>query len=226
MALLVRTGSRKLSTASGAHALAWASGIQTTRYPLHDLSSASGRQVVEEARQALATTGCASFPGFLRPEVCSEAAAEAVQAAKFAFVCDSEHNAYQLPAEPGLPETHVRNLMMRTRVASTAWDEVQGPLRRLYEYDGLVEFVGAVLGDRPLYRLADPLGCCSVNIFRPGWYHAWHFDESEYTTTLSLQQSEAGGEFEFTVSSQATLQQPLLLLQPHPPAASVAVLSG
>ena len=49
-----------------------------------------------------------------------------------------------------------------------------------------------------MYRLADPLGACTVNIFKPGWYHAWHFDESEYTTTLCLQQSEKGGEFEFT----------------------------
>ena len=65
---------------------------------------------------------------------------------------------------------------MRTRVASTAWDEIEGPLRALFEYNGLVDFVGAVLGQR-LYRLADPLGACSVNIFRPGWHHAWHFDE-------------------------------------------------
>ena len=96
--------------------------------------------------------------------------------------------------DPKLPETHVRNMTMQTRVASTAYDEVQGPLRRLYEYDGLVEFLRAVL-DQPLYRLADPLGACSVNIFRPGWFHAWHFDETEYTTTLALQQSESGGDF-------------------------------
>ena len=49
-----------------------------------------------------------------------------------------------------------------------------------------------------LFRLADPLGAVSINIFRPGWHHAWHFDESEFTTTLCLQQSDAGGEFEFT----------------------------
>ena len=39
---------------------------------------------------------------------------------------------------------------------------------------------------------------CSVNVFRPGWSHAWHFDEAEYTTTLCLQQAEVGGEFLYT----------------------------
>ena len=43
-----------------------------------------------------------------------------------------------------------------------------------------------------------------MNIFRPGWNHAWHFDESEYTTTLCLQQPEEGGEFEFTAPLRAS----------------------
>ena len=50
----------------------------------------------------------------------------------------------------------------------------------------------------PTSRLGDPLGAASINIFRPGWNHAWHFDEAEYTTTLCLQQAEEGGEFEFS----------------------------
>ena len=49
-----------------------------------------------------------------------------------------------------------------------------------------------------MYQLADPLGACSVNIFRPGWSHAWHFDEARFTTTLCLQQPEHGGEFEYS----------------------------
>jgi hypothetical protein len=94
---------------------------------------------------------------------------------------------------------------MRTRVASTAFDELDGGLlHRLYNYDGLVDFVRDVTCSPQLFRLADPLGACSVNIFRPGWHHAWHFDESEFTTTLCLQKSERGGEFEFTPRLRAS----------------------
>ena len=75
-----------------------------------------------------------------------------------------------------------------------------GPLYQLYNSDEFRSFVGSVVGKKEdeFFRLADPLGACSINIFRPGWFHAWHFDESEFTTTLCLQQSEEGGEFEFT----------------------------
>ena len=41
---------------------------------------------------------------------------------------------------------------MLTRVASVPFDELRGALRRLYEYDGLVDFIGAVLGKDEFYR--------------------------------------------------------------------------
>ena len=68
----------------------------------------------------------------------------------------------------------------------------------------MARFVAAVTQRTPLYPLADELGACSVNVFRPGWSHAWHFDESEFTTTLCLQSAEAGGTFEFTEPLRST----------------------
>lgn len=174
--------------------------VDVARYPVRHLRSERGREVITRAREALKAIGCASFPGFLTPAAVESAAEEARRASPHAFETDSWHNAYQLPEEdPSLPPRHARNLKMRTRVASIAYDELkqEGTLRRLYKAGGLVDFVGAVLGRR-LHRLADPLGACSVNIFRPGWHHAWHFDEAEYTTTLCLQTSDVGGEFEYS----------------------------
>ena len=88
---------------------------------------------------------------------------------------------------------------MRTLVASTAFDELDPSraIRRLYARDEFLELVRAVT-NTTLYRLADPLGAASVNVFRDGWEHAWHYDESEVTVTLSLQTAESGGRFEFT----------------------------
>jgi len=88
---------------------------------------------------------------------------------------------------------------LRTIVGSVAYDLLPAgsPLRRLYDWDNLIELVRLVL-DRPaLYRLADPLGALSINVFRPGGHHAWHFDEAEYTTTIMLQEAEEGGHFEY-----------------------------
>ena len=121
-------------------------------------------------------------------------------AAPSAFETDDTHNAYQLSdTDATLPTSHVRNQQMRTRVASTACDELDPSraIRALYASDELLGLVKAITG-RSVHRLADPLGAASINVFRSGWAHAWHYDESEFTVTLSLVQAAEGGAFEFT----------------------------
>ena len=38
-----------------------------------------------------------------------------------------------------------------------------------------------------------------------GWSHAWHFDESHFSTTLMLQKAEHGGDFQHTQPIRAGL---------------------
>lgn len=172
--------------------------VNTVRYPLAEEHSA-----LAAARRSLAETGVASFPGFLTPEATAAAAAEAVAASPSAFVTDSTHNAWQSPRNATLPDEHVVNLFMPTRVASIAFDEIGSTLRALYDDDDVLAFLSSLLG-KPLHRLADPLGACSINVFRERWSHAYHFDEAEYTVTLSLQQAEEGGDFVFTPPLRAS----------------------
>ena len=174
--------------------------VNLGRYPIGDLRSAEGRALVEKAKSDLETTGCASFPCFLAPGALADAVEEATAAAPSAFATDDTHNAYQLSdTDATLPATHVRNTQMRTRVASTACDELDSSraIRALYATDELLGLVKAITG-RSVHRLADPLGAASINVFRSGWSHAWHYDESEFTVTLSLVQAAEGGAFEFT----------------------------
>ena len=173
--------------------------VNLERYPIGDLSSAEGRVLVEQARRDLVDEGCASFPCFLAPGALADAVAEATAAAPSAFATDDTHNAYQLSTDATLPLSHVRNQQMRTRVASTACDELDSSraIRALYATDELLGLVKAITG-RSVHRLADPLGAASINVFRSGWSHAWHYDESEFTVTLSLVQAAEGGAFEFT----------------------------
>ena len=156
-----------------------APGVDLLRYPIDDLSSAAARAMLSAARKSLAETGVASFPGFLTCEATAAAAEEARRSAPTAFVTDAEHTAWQLPRSPPVAIEHVRNLMMRTRVASIAYDELGPSLHALYNSEAVLRFVEAVVGREPntMHQLADPLGACSVNVFKPGWSHAWHFDE-------------------------------------------------
>ena len=174
--------------------------VNLERYPIGDLRSAEGRALVEKAQSDLADEGCASFPCFLAPAALADAVEEATAAAPGAFETDDTHNAYQLSdTDATLSSTHVRNQQMRTRVASTACDELDESraIRALYACDELLGLVKAITG-RSVHRLADPLGAASINVFRSGWSHAWHYDESEFTVTLSLVQAAEGGAFEFT----------------------------
>lgn len=169
--------------------------VNLERYPLHALESMAGQAMVDEARRQLVEQGLASFPGLLRTSAIDSAVAAIEPLVDCAFATDDAHNAYQLPDEPSLPSSHVRNAKMRTRVASVAYDELRGPARTVYDF--LPPLVNAVVG-KELYKLADPLGAATINVFRAEWEHAWHYDEAEFTTTLSLMQAERGGDFEFT----------------------------
>ncbi|KNC72533.1 hypothetical protein SARC_14908 [Sphaeroforma arctica JP610] len=180
-------------------------GIDLKKYPIDNLNTPEARELIERSRKALKETGCASYPGFLTEEATRICAHEAAIKSEHAFVTDKGHTAFQRPADSSEPRAnHVRNTFMSTQVASTAYDELdtKGALRKLYESDSLLHFVNAVIGrdnsTEPLYHLSDQLGACSINVFREGWSHAWHFDESEFTTTLSLQTAERGGVFEYT----------------------------
>mmetsp|Transcript_8348 Transcript_8348/g.23976 ORF Transcript_8348/g.23976 Transcript_8348/m.23976 type:complete len:223 (+) Transcript_8348:121-789(+) len=126
--------------------------------------------------------------------------AEASAKSAAAYVTDDTHNAYLTAADASKPKGHLVNQFMRTRVASVAFDELSpgGDLVRLYEQQALAEVVRRITEQDRVFHSADPLGRCSINVFRSGWNHAWHFDESEFTTTLMLQTAEQGGAFQFT----------------------------
>jgi len=173
--------------------------IDRARYPIDRLREPQGAAFLERCRAQLRTEGVCTLAGFLTTEAVAAVAAEATRALPSAFFCENTHNAWLEPDDGRFPPDHPRRRRLATNVGSVAFDRLpaDGPLRRLYGWDAMTDFVGAVLDRSPFYRLADPLGAVSINVFRPGDAHAWHFDESEYTTTIMLQEAETGGAFEY-----------------------------
>ena len=173
--------------------------VDLGRYPISAPDGADASRLVHDCRAALLEHGVATLPGFVRPDAVAAMAAESEASLDRAFYCDNRHNAYLKAPDASLPTDHPRNRMLATQVGSIAYDLMApgATLRRLYAWDPLVAFIGRVLGREPFFRLADPLGACSVNVFQPGMGHQWHFDESEFTTTLMLQPAEQGGHFDY-----------------------------
>lgn len=168
---------------------------------LRDLGSDAAKVEIAKASKSLEEHGVATFPNFLTNAALREARGESRAKADSAFESNDKHNIYLLPGrDDSLAGDHVRNRPYATQVASIAYDELDpnGTLARLYNTQTLANLVKKVTGLRSCYHSADPLGRCSVNVFKDGWKHAWHFDESEYSTTLMLQKPSEGGIFQYT----------------------------
>ena len=68
---------------------------------------------------------------------------------------------------------------------------------RIYEWPPFIDFLAAVMNKQRLHPMDDPLARANVLTYRAGEALNWHFDRSEFTTTLLLQSPAAGGEFQY-----------------------------
>ena len=173
--------------------------VNLGRYPIDDLARPEAVRLVADSRRSFAESGLCMLPDFIRTEALASLVAETESVKDRAYFCESTHNAYLEPDDPAYPPDHPRRRRDHSFVGSIAFDLFPegAALRRLYDWDPLKDFIAAVLDKPVLYRFADPLGACSVNVFRDGGRHAWHFDEAEFTVTLMLQAPEHGGAFEY-----------------------------
>ena len=67
----------------------------------------------------------------------------------------------------------------------------------IYQYEPLIRFLAATMDKPRLHAMQDPLARANVMSYRDGEALNWHFDRSEFTTTLLLQAAEQGGDFEY-----------------------------
>ena len=178
--------------------------VNLERCPIDVPDSAGGAAFRQACRRRFLEDGLCMLPEFVRPVALETLAKEANGSIGDAWFCKSTHNVYLTQnglgnGNPGAPAGDVAGRQERTFVGSVPYDRIgeESLLRRLYLWDPLKNFVGAVLGKSRLHRFADPLGACSVNVFVDGGEHGWHFDESEFTVTLMLQAPESGGSFEY-----------------------------
>ncbi len=173
--------------------------VNLESYPIADLERPEGQRLAADGRRQFDEDGFSALHGFIRPDALETMVAEANGVAGAAYYCDQSHTPYLEAGEDRGLDPDPRRRHEQTNVGSVAMDQIPGSslLRILYDWDPLKDFIAAVLGKPELYRFADPLGACSINVFNDGGRHGWHFDESEFTITLMLQAPEVGGMFEY-----------------------------
>jgi len=173
--------------------------VNLVRYPIADLESVAGSACASDYRQQFLESGLCVLPDFILPAALQQLADEGNEVVDRAYFCESTHNAYLTDVDPGLPADDVARRQEHTYVGSVAYDHIgdNSLLRQLYHWEPLRHFIASILDKARLHRLADPLGACSINVFVDGGKHGWHFDESEFSVTMMMQQPENGGAFEY-----------------------------
>ena len=173
--------------------------IDLERYPLDARGSDAHAALVADCRAALARDNMFTLQGFLRPAATTALAGElAPRFAAEAFRHARRHNIFFRKSVPGLAADHPVLAEMETVNHTLCADQLAGTaLRRLYDWPAFAAFLADALGTGPLYPMADPLAAVNAMAYHDGEALNWHFDRSEFTTTLLLQAPDAGGEFEY-----------------------------
>src|SRR5260370_30151662 len=107
--------------------------------------------------------------------------------------------AYLAPPDESFPAGHPRRRLQTSSVGAVAYDLIprRALIRQLYEWDGLLDFLAAALGEDRLYRYADPLGALNIAAMGAGEHLLWHFDQTDFVVSILLQDCERGGAFEY-----------------------------
>ena len=173
--------------------------LDLDRYPLDREGSAEWQRLVEQSIATLEADGMFNLEGFLRPGVAEKAVREIqpVMAAR-SHVHKRMHNIYFKPDIPELAPDHPALRKVETISHTVCADQIPGSVvLAIYEYEPLLRFLAAAMGKTRLHVMQDPLARTNVMAYRAGEALNWHFDRSEFTTTLLLQQSQRGGDLEY-----------------------------
>lgn len=168
-------------------------------YPLDRPGSAEWQALVRQCQADLAANGMFNLVGLMQAELAAKEVAGLM--AKFeheSFCHERTHNIYFLKSIDGLADDHPALTRFETSNQTLCADQLSNTgLRRLYEWPEFVRFLAAVMARPELHVMADPLARMNVMSYHQGQTLNWHFDRSEFTTTLLLQAPDAGGEFEY-----------------------------
>jgi len=173
--------------------------IDLGRYPVHELQSGAGKELVSRCRDAIDRDGILVLDGFTTPAAVSALVDEARAVEDAAYFCVHRHMVYQTDGTDTASQGGARARLVTSDKGNVAMDRIprDGPLRALFDWPLLHQFLASVLGLPELHPYGDPLAGLMINVNRTGEQLGWHFDNAEFAVTLMLQPPEASGAFRY-----------------------------
>ncbi|MEO0617938.1 MAG: 2OG-Fe(II) oxygenase [Pseudomonadota bacterium] len=175
--------------------------LDLERYPLDKPDTAAYRALVDDGRLAIAERGLFNLHGLITETALAQCVAEVrTGLAAHAYTHAQDHNIYFRSEVEGLTARHPALKRSRTSNRKICADQIADSLvTGIYRWPPLAAFIADVMEKPELHTMDDPLACLNVMAYRNGEALNWHFDRSEFTTTLLLQAPEAGGEFQYRI---------------------------
>jgi hypothetical protein len=173
--------------------------LDLERYPIVHLRSIEAQRLIARCKAELATEGLFNLEEFVRPKTIERCAAELRPLmAHNSFTHRRRHNVYFLNEVAGLAPDHPALQSVETVNHTLCADQIAGTIiSQIYEWTPLAEFLAVVMERPALFLMDDPLARVNVIGYHAGETLNWHFDRSQFTTTLLIQAPEAGGEFQY-----------------------------
>jgi copper chaperone CopZ len=173
--------------------------LDLDRYPLDKPGSPEWQAVVDRCRADLAANGMCNLEGLLREDAIARAVEEITPVMSTqSFVHKRAHNVYFTKEVPGLTPDHPALAQVQTISHTVCADQISDSVPvRLYEWPPFAMFLAACMQKEALYTMSDPLARVNVMAYREGEALNWHFDRSEFTTTLLFQAPLSGGDFQY-----------------------------
>ncbi len=134
----------------------------------------------------MAAHGMFNLEGLVNPGAIAAAVAELdplIESSSYRHA--RRHNIYFKNDIPGLGADHPALRQFETVNYTLCADQLAGTVvARVYEWEPLPAFVARVLDKPRLFVMDDPLAKVNVMAYGPGEALNWHFDRSQFTTTL------------------------------------------
>ncbi|MGV8985128.1 MAG: HalD/BesD family halogenase [Cypionkella sp.] len=171
--------------------------LDLERFPLDQPGSAAWLGLVASCRAAMAQDGMCNLEGLMRTQALAKAMAEVAPIMeRLSFLHKRTHNIYFRKEVPGLAEDHPALKMVDTINHTVCGDQLEATVVDwVYNWPQMAVFLAAVMEKESLFTMTDPLARLNIMKYGDGEALNWHFDRSEFTTTLLLQEPSDGGEF-------------------------------
>ena len=124
--------------------------------------------------------------------------ADGEELAHRAHLSSGRGTAYLEVPDFALPEGHPRLTWGDYSLGAVAYDLMPNtsPLRQLYEWRPMTDFIATILDRGPIYPYADPFGALNLAVMCDGDQLQWHFDQTDFVVSLAIQSAVSGGDFE------------------------------